>query len=45
MDRAMQLGVMGGRVSLAAAVLVPYTWVWREGGDLIQAQSAAFEAG
>jgi Ca2+-transporting ATPase len=45
MDRSMQLGVLGGGLSLGAAVLVPYLWVSLQGGgDLLQAQTAAFAA-
>jgi Ca2+-transporting ATPase len=44
MDRAMQIGVLASGLSLAAAVLVPYLWVWQQGGDLVEAQTAAFVA-
>ena len=44
MDRAMQLGIFGGGLSLGAAVLVAYLWAWHESGDLVSAQTAAFTA-
>jgi len=44
MDRAMQLCILAGGLSLAAAVLVPYLWVSSQGEDLVQAQTAAFVA-
>jgi P-type Ca2+ transporter type 2C len=44
MDHPMQVGILAGGLSLAAAVVVPYLWAWRQGGDLVQAQTAAFVA-
>ncbi len=44
MDRPMQLGILLGGLSLAAVVVVPYLWAWRQGADLAQAQTAAFAA-
>lgn len=42
MDRAMQLGIFGGGISLAAAVLVAYFWVVGHNQGLLAAQTAAF---
>jgi len=42
MDRAMQLGIFGGGISLAAAVLVAYFWVLGRNEGLVAAQTAAF---
>jgi Ca2+-transporting ATPase len=44
MDRAMQLGIVCGGLSLGAAVLVGYLAAWADGSDLVQAQTAAFGA-
>jgi Ca2+-transporting ATPase len=44
MDRAMQVGILGGGLSLVGAVLVPYLWVSGQGGDLVEARTAAFVA-
>jgi P-type Ca2+ transporter type 2C len=44
MDRAMQLGIVVGGLSLGAAVLVGYLAAWAHGSDLVQAQTAAFGA-
>jgi P-type Ca2+ transporter type 2C len=44
MDRAMQLGILGGGLSLAATVIVPYLWSWHQGAELAAAQTAAFVA-
>ncbi len=44
LDRPMQLGILAGGLSLAAAVLVPYLGTSWQGGDLAQAQTAAFAA-
>ena len=42
LDRAMQVGIFGGGVSLAAAVLVAYFWTLSQGSGLVAAQTAAF---
>ena len=42
MDRAMQLGIAGGGLSLAAAVVVAYFWAWGQGLGAAAAQTAAF---
>jgi Ca2+-transporting ATPase len=44
MDSSMVLGMLAGGLSLAAAVLVPYTWALRHGPDLVTARSAAVAA-
>jgi Ca2+-transporting ATPase len=44
MDRAMQVGIFGGGVSLAVAVLVAFFWTLAHGADLAAAQTAAFAA-
>ena len=44
MDRSMQLGILGGGLSLGAAVLVGYVGAWWSGMDHAQAQTAAFAA-
>jgi Ca2+-transporting ATPase len=44
MDGSMGLGIAGGGLSLGAAVLVAYLWAWRQQGDLLAAQTAAFAA-
>ena len=44
MDRPMQLGILGGGLSLGAAVLVGYVGAWWSGMDQAQAQTAAFAA-
>lgn len=43
-DRGMQVGIFGGGISLAAAVLVSYFWVLGHGQGLLAAQTAAFAA-
>jgi Ca2+-transporting ATPase len=44
MDTAMQLGILGGGLSLGVAVLIAYLWTWRGTSDLAQAHTAAFVA-
>ncbi len=44
MDRAMQVGIVAGGLSLAAAVLVAYGWTWGRGLGLEAARTAAFAA-
>lgn len=44
LDRSMRFGIIGGGLSLAAAVLVPYLWSWIQGADQTTAQTAAFAA-
>ncbi|HZA49194.1 MAG TPA: cation-transporting P-type ATPase, partial [Myxococcaceae bacterium] len=44
MDRAMQMGIVLGGLSLGAAVLVAYLGAWRFGLDTTRAQTAAFVA-
>ncbi len=42
MDNSMQLGILGGGLTLAAAVLVAYLWAWEQGLGAAAAQTAAF---
>ncbi len=44
MDRAMQVGIVAGGLSLAAAVLLAYLWAFREGLGAEAAQTMAFAA-
>lgn len=44
MDRVMLQGIAFGGLSLGAAVLLPYLGIRQWGGDIMQAQTAAFAA-
>ncbi|MBI4494984.1 MAG: cation-transporting P-type ATPase [Chloroflexi bacterium] len=44
MDRSVQLGILGGGLSLAGAVLIAYFWAWSQGLGLAAAQTTAFAA-
>jgi Ca2+-transporting ATPase len=44
MDRAMQRGILGGGLSLAAAVFLSYWWALGHGASVVAAQTAAFAA-
>lgn len=41
-DHSLQLGILGGGASLAAAVLASFFWAWSQGSGVATAQTAAF---
>jgi Ca2+-transporting ATPase len=42
MDRDMRLGILGGGISLALAVVGVYLWAWWRGGETREAQTMGF---